>query len=74
MSISSYLVTTQVVRFTPARRTAGGVQGILFEIVDESTNGSPAMRDSSGLLVNIPACQMAGRFEFVMRYVLFRGY
>jgi hypothetical protein len=47
---------------------------IFFEIVDESTNASPAMRDSSGLLVDIPACQMAGRFEFVGRYVLFRGY
>jgi hypothetical protein len=49
------------------------ISGLAWQ-AGESTNGSPAMRDSSGLLVDIPACQMAGRFEFVGRYVLFRGY
>jgi hypothetical protein len=60
------MVTTQVVRFTVhgSRFTVGYFAlSIFFEIVDESTNGSTC---SSGLLVDI--------FEFVGRYVLFRGY
>ena len=60
-SNSNQIVTTQVVRFTVGYFALS----IFFEIVDESTNGSTC---SSGLLVDIPACQMAGRFEFVGRY------
>ena len=36
---------------------------IFLEIIDKTTNGSPATRDSSGLLVDI--------FEFAGRYVFF---
>jgi len=41
------------------------LQGILAK-ANKTTNGSPATRDSSGLLVDI--------FEFAGRYVLSRGY
>ena len=39
--------------------------GRFLEIVDESTNGSPATRDSSGLL--------GDNFEFAGQYVLVLG-
>ena len=53
------MVTTQVVRFTVGYFALF----IFFEIVNESTNCSPATRDSSGPFVDI--------FEFIGRYALF---